>query len=169
MNGKSESSLRTRTFSWEDPHAAAEAGRNLSGMEYLRKIIAGDLPAPPMSALMDFRISELDEGRAVFTVQPTEYHYNPNGRVHGGLAATLLDSAMGCAVYSTLPVGAAYTTFEIKVNYLRPIKHVTGELRAEAKTLHVGRSTAVAEARLTGADGKLYAHATTTCVIFRTG
>lgn len=162
-----ETEKRTRTFSWEDPHAMAEAGRGLSGMEYLRKIIAGELPAPPMAALMNFQISELDEGRAVFTVEPAEYHYNPNGAVHGGLAATLLDSAMGCAVHSTLPAGVGYTTLEIKVNYLRPMTRVTGRVQAEAKALHVGRSTALAEARLTDAGGKLYAHATTMCIIFR--
>lgn len=158
---------RTRTFTWEDPHAAAEAGRSLSGMKYLRKIIAGEMPAPPMAALMNFGISELGEGRAVFTVEPAEYHYNPNGAVHGGLAATLLDSAMGCAVHSTLPASVGYTTLEIKVNYLRPMTRQTGRVRAEARTLHVGRTTAMAEARLIGADGKLYAHATTTCLIFR--
>ncbi len=158
---------RTRTFSWEDPHPTAEAGRGLSGLEYLRKIVAGEIPPPPMAALMNFQISELDEGRAVFTVEPAEYHYNPNGVVHGGLAATLLDSAMGCAVHSMLPAGVGYTTLEIKVNYLRPMTRATGRVNAEARTLHVGRSTAMAEARLTDADGKLYAHATTTCIIFR--
>lgn len=167
MNDRNESLVRTRTISWEDPHAAAEAGRSLSGIEYLLKIIAGELPPPPMGVLMNFQLSEIEEGRAVFTVEPAEYHYNPNGVAHGGLAATLLDSALGCAVYSHLPAGVGYTTLEIKVNYLRPILHTTGQMRAEARTLHVGRSTAMAEATLTGADDKLYAHATTTCIIFR--
>ncbi len=158
---------RTRTFSWEDPHRDAEAGRGLSGLEYLRKIVAGEIPPPPMAALMNFQISELDEGRAVFTVEPAEYHYNPNGAVHGGLAATLLDSAMGCAVHSMLPAGVGYTTLEIKVNYIRPMTRETRVVRCEANTIHLGRSTATAEGRIVDEDGKLYAHATTTCIIFR--
>ncbi|MDX6692913.1 MAG: hypothetical protein QOF02_516 [Blastocatellia bacterium] len=157
---------RTRTFSWEDPRALAEAARGLSGIEYLRKIVAGELPRPPISALMDFGITELSEGRAVFTVEPAEYHYNPIGVVHGGLAATLLDSAMGCAVHSTLPAGVGYTTLEIKVNYIRPMTAETGIVRCEARVIHVGGRTATAEGRVVDESGKLYAHATTTCIIF---
>src|SRR3712207_6300383 len=97
---------RTLTVTWEDPRALAEAGRGLPGLEYLKKIVSGELPRPPISALLNFGLAELDEGRAVFTVEPAEYHYNPIGVVHGGLAGTLLDSAMGCAVYSVLPAGA---------------------------------------------------------------
>jgi len=158
---------RTRTVSWEDPRALAEAGRGLSGMEYLRKIVAGELPRPPISALMDFQLAELGEGRAVFTVEPAEYHYNPIGVVHGGLAATLLDSAMGCAVHSTLPAGAGYTTLEIKVNYVRPMTSETRGVRCEARVIHVGGRTATAEGRVVDEGGKLYAHGTTTCLIFR--
>lgn len=158
---------RTRTVSWEDPRALAEAGRGLSGLEYLRKLAAGELPRPPIGALMDFRLAELEEGRAVFTVEPAEFHYNPIGVVHGGLAATLLDSAMGCAVHSTLPAGAGYTTLEIKVNYVRALTAETGAVRCEAKVIHVGGRTATAEGRVLGRDGRLYAHGTTTCIIFR--
>ncbi|HEX8774066.1 MAG TPA: PaaI family thioesterase [Pyrinomonadaceae bacterium] len=158
---------RTRTVSWEDPRALAEAGRGLSGLEYLQKIVAGELPRPPISALMNFGLAELGEGHAVFTVEPAEYHYNPIGVVHGGLAATLLDSAMGCAVHSTLPAGAAYTTLEVKVNYVRPMTAETGMVRCEAKVIHVGGRTATAEGRVLDASGRLYAHATTTCIIFR--
>lgn len=158
---------RTRTISWEDPRALAEAGRALSGLEYLRKIVAGELPRPPIGALMNYNISELSEGRAVFTVQPAEYHYNPIGVVHGGLAATLLDSAMGCAVHSTLPAGTGYTTLEIKVNYIRPMTAETGRMRCEAKVIHVGSRTASAEGRVVDESGKLYAHGTSTCIIFR--
>lgn len=158
---------RTRTFSWADPRALAEAGRGLSGLEYLRKIVDGELPGPPISALMDFSIVELSEGRAVFAVQPAEYHYNPIGVVHGGLAATLLDSAMGCAVHSMLPAGAGYTTLEIKVNFVRPMTADTGKVLCEANVIHVGGRTATAEGRVVDENGKLYAHATTTCIIFR--
>lgn len=158
---------RTRTVTWEDPQALAEAGRGLSGLEYLQKIVAGELPRPPISALMNFGLTELSEGRAVFTVEPAEYHYNPIGVVHGGLAATLLDSAMGCAIHSTLPAGVGYTTLEVKVNYIRPMTARTGVVRCEAKVIHVGGRTATAEGRVVDQSGKLYAHATTTCIIFR--
>jgi len=158
---------RTRTIEWEDPRALAEAGRNLSGLEYLQKIVSGALPGPPIGALMSFSIAELEEGRAVFVVEPAEYHYNPIGVVHGGVAATLLDSAMGCAVHSTLPAGAGYTTLEIKVNYLRPMTVETGPVRCEASVIHVGGRTATAEGRVVDQSGKLYAHGTTTCIIFR--
>lgn len=161
------SDTRTRTVTWEDPRALAKAAIGLSGMEYLEKIVSGELPPPPIGALMNFRIAELSEGRAVFTVMPAEYHYNPIGVVHGGVAATLLDSAMGCAVHSTLPAGASYTTLEIKVNYLRPLSAETGEVRCEANIIHVGGRTAVAEGRIVDAKGKLYAHGTTTCIVFR--
>lgn len=161
------SELRTRTVNWEDPRALAKAAQGLSGLDYLQKIVSGELPPPPIGVLMNFRISELSEGHAVFTVEPAEYHYNPIGVVHGGVAATLLDSAMGCAVHSTLPAGAGYTTLEIKVNYVRPILAETGRVRCEANIIHVGGRTAVAEGRVLDEKGKLYAHGTTTCLIFR--
>ncbi|HKS28716.1 MAG TPA: PaaI family thioesterase [Pyrinomonadaceae bacterium] len=158
---------RTRTITWEDPRALAEAGRNLSGLEYLQKIVSGELPRPPIGSLMNFQIAELAEGRAVFTVEPAEYHYNPIGVVHGGLAATLLDSAMGCAVHSMLPAGAGYTTLEIKVNYVRAMTAETGTVRCEAEVIYAGGRTATAEGRVVDGAGKLYAHGTTTCIIFR--
>ncbi|HEX8000542.1 MAG TPA: PaaI family thioesterase [Pyrinomonadaceae bacterium] len=158
---------RTRTFNWEDPRALAEAARGLSGLEYLQKIVAGELPRPPISALMNFGLAELGEGRAVFTAEPAEYHYNPIGVVHGGLAATLLDSAMGCAVHTMLPAGAGYTTLEIKVNYVRALTAETGIVRCEAQVIYVGGRTATAGGRILDESGKLYAHGTTTCIIFR--
>jgi uncharacterized protein (TIGR00369 family) len=167
MSETVESGARTRTFSWEDPKALAEAARGLTGLEYLRKIVAGELPRPPISAMMNFGLAELSEGSAVFTVEPAEYHYNPIGVVHGGLAATLLDSAMGCAVHSTLPAGAGYTTLEVKVNFVRPMTAETGVVRCEARVVYVGGRTATAEGRVTDDAGKLYAHGTTTCLIFR--
>lgn len=167
MSDSVNDDARTRTFSWEDPHALAEAARGLSGMEYLRKIVEGELPRPPISAMMNFGLAELEEGRAVFTVEPAEYHYNPIGVVHGGLAATLLDSAMGCAVHSMLPAGAGYTTLEIKVNYVRAMTTETRGVRCEARVVYVGGRTATAEGRVTDGSGRLYAHGTTTCLIFR--
>ena len=157
---------RTRTYSWADPTLdPADAGR--SGLELLRAMIAGERERPPMSRTLDFVLVEVDEGRATFEVSPSEFHYNPIGSVHGGLALTLLDSAMGCAVHSTLPAGATYSTLEVKVNMTRAITAGAGTLRCEGSTIHVGRRTATAEGRLTGADGRLYAHGTTTCFIVR--
>lgn len=158
---------RTRTITWDDPLALAQSAAGLSGMEYLQKIISGELPPPPIGVLMNFRIAELGEGHAVFVVEPAEYHYNPIGVVHGGVAATLLDSAMGCAVHSTLPAGATYTTLEIKVNYIRAMSSETGLVRCEANAVHVGGRTATAEGKILDEQGKLYAHGTTTCIIFR--
>ena len=158
-------SQRSRTVSWQDPLALADAGRALSGVDYLRKLISGELPPPPIAVLLNFRLDEIAEGRAVFVCEPAEYHYNPIGLVHGGLAATLLDSAMGCAVHSTLPAGVAYTTLEIKVNYLRPLLPGRGRVTCEGTLIHRGSRTATADGRLTDADGRLYAHATTTCLL----
>jgi uncharacterized protein (TIGR00369 family) len=158
---------RTLTTSWEDPRRLAEAGHGMSGFEFLQKIVLGELPRPPIAALMDFQIIELEEGRAVFAVNPAEYHYNPIGVVHGGLAATLLDSAMGCAVHSMLPAGAGYTTLELKVNFIRAMTSETGRVRGEGKLIHLGGRTATAEGRVIDESGKLYAHATTTCLILR--
>jgi uncharacterized protein (TIGR00369 family) len=160
-------SERTIRITWEDPRRLGEAGRGLSGLEFLQKIVSGELPPPPLASLLNFQLVELSEGHAVFAVEPKEYHYNPIGVVHGGLAATLLDSAMGCAVHSTLPAGAGYTTLEIKVNFVRPMTAETGRIRAEAKLIHLGGRTATAEGRVIDEAGKLYAHATTTCLIVR--
>jgi uncharacterized protein (TIGR00369 family) len=145
----------------------AEAGRHKSGLEFLRSIISGELPTPPIAVTLGFRLAEADPGRVVFAVQPAEYHYNPIGVVHGGLAATLLDSSMSCAVQSTLPAGVGYTTLEIKVNFIRPITLGVGELRCEGAVIHGGSRTATAEGRLIDQTGKLYAHGTTTCIILR--
>ena len=159
--------VRRRTFTWQDPDETVRAGRTMSGLDLLRAILAGELPRPPIAALMGFAFSEVEEGRVVFTMEPAEYHYNPIGTVHGGVAATLLDSAMGCAVNTLLPQGTAYTTLEIKVNYIRPMTRASGLVRCEGTVIHRGGSIATAEGRITGADGKLYAHGTTTCLIMR--
>jgi uncharacterized protein (TIGR00369 family) len=163
----SKDSSRTRTVSWTDPRLLAKMGRELSGLEYLRKMQSGEIPPPPIGALINFAIAEIEEGRTVFTVEPAEYHYNPIGMVHGGLAATLLDSAMGCAVQSMLPAGVGYTTLEIKVNYVRAMTTETGAVRCEGKIIHIGGRTAVAEGKITDAAEKLYAYGTTTCLILR--
>jgi uncharacterized protein (TIGR00369 family) len=160
---------RTRTVSWEDPAPGAEAAGGMSGLEYLRAMMGGGLPGPPIARLIGFGFVEVEEGRVVFECEPAEYHYNPIGSVHGGLACTLFDSAMGCAVHTELPAGVGYTTVELKVNFLRPITTYTGRLVCEGRAIHVGGRIATAEARLVDESGKLYGHATTTCMIFREG
>ena len=158
---------RTRTIEWDDPMIGARRGMQMSGMEYMRAILDGEIPRPPIAWSLDFTLAEVEEGRAVFTLTPAEFHYNPIGVVHGGIAATLLDSAMGCAVHSLLPAGVGYTTLELKVNFLRAMTRDTGPVRAEASVLHAGSRTALAEARLVDASGKRLAHATSTCLIIR--
>ena len=156
---------RTRTVTWGDPHIGARAGAGMAGIDYLHAMIAGKFPAVPFAQTVGFALVEAEEGRAVFEIEPMEFHYNPNGAVHGGVACTLLDSAMGCAVHSTLPAGVGYTTVELKVNLVRGITARTGLLRAEGRIIHRGNRVATAEGYLRGRDGKLYAHGTTTCMI----
>jgi uncharacterized protein (TIGR00369 family) len=158
---------RTRTITWEDPTEAVQTGKTISGIAFLKALQSGEFPPPPFAVLIGMWITEVSEGRVVFAAEPSESHYNPLGTVHGGVIATLLDSALGCAVQSMLPAGTSYTTLELKVNYLRPITTKTGTVYAEGKIIHLGGRIATAEARLTDADGKLYAHSTTTCIILR--
>ncbi len=153
------------TVTWEDPAALAGRRRDMSGVDFLRGIRDGDLPPPPISRLMSFHLAEVDEGRVVFLAQPGEQHFNPIGVVHGGLAATLLDSATGAAVHSTLALGEGYTTLETKFNLVRPMTADTGEVRAEGSVIHRGGRVATAEGRVLRADGKLLAHGTSTCMI----
>lgn len=145
---------------------ATDVLRSLSGLEFLQGMADGRLPAPPIAALLGFRPTEIESGRAVFTATPDARLYNPIGSVHGGFAATLLDSCMACAVHSKLKAGQGYTTVELKVNFVRAISSETGVVRAEGKVIHVGRQIASAEGRLTDARGRLLAHATTTCLVF---
>jgi uncharacterized protein (TIGR00369 family) len=159
--------VRSRTFTWSDPMIGAKAALTLSGLDYLRGIGNGAFPPPPIVDLVDFRLLEVEEGRIVFGFTPGEYHYNPIGSVHGGVISTLLDSALSCAVHSTLPASTGYTTLEIKVNYVRPVTAKTGPMRCEGKVIHRGGQVATSESFLTDADGKLYAHASGTCLIFK--
>jgi uncharacterized protein (TIGR00369 family) len=138
----------------------------VTGLEVIRALAAGELPGAPIAELLGFAPVEVEEGRVVFAAVPGERHYNPIGTVHGGLAATLLDSAMGCAVHTTLPAGVGYTTLELKVNFTRPITHETGRILCEGTVVHRGGRVATAEGRVYAeADGRLLAHGTTTCLI----
>lgn len=156
---------RTITVSWEDPLPAAEQALNLSGRDYLTALLEEKFPAPPINKLLGFSFAAIDQGFAAFEFEPGERHYNPIAVVHGGLACTLLDSAMGCAVHTLLPAGTRYTTLELKVNLVRAITMESGMLRSEARVVHSGRRMATSEGRLTDRSGKLYAHGTTTCMI----
>lgn len=138
----------------------------LTGLEQMQAMLDGRLPYPHIARTLDFSLVELGEGRAVFQGLPQLKHYNPLGTVHGGWYATLLDSAVGCAVHTVMPVGRAYTTAELSVNIVRAASHKSGPLRAIGTVVHAGRQLATAEGRIVGPDGKLYAHATTTCLVF---
>jgi uncharacterized protein (TIGR00369 family) len=150
-----------------DPHALAARGLELSGMEYIEAIFAGELPQPPIATLMGFRGVSAEPGRAVFEMEPGPQHYNPIGSVHGGIALTLLDSAMGYAVHTTLARGDRYTTLEVKTNFVRPITSDTGLIRCEGVVLHKGSRVATAEGKITDTTGRLLVHGTTICLIFR--
>jgi uncharacterized protein (TIGR00369 family) len=161
--------MRALTVAWSDPHALAEAGRTMSGLEFLEALVAGRLPPPPIAQLLGFRLVEVAPGHAVFECTPGEQHYNPIGVVHGGLAMTLLDSAMGCCVQTKMPAGTGYTTLEAKTNLVRAITSATGTVRAIGRLIHAGSRIATAEGRIEDAAGKLYAHATTTCIVLQNG
>jgi uncharacterized protein (TIGR00369 family) len=156
---------RKLTVSWEDPAELVRRAGGSTGVELLRKMVAGELPRAPIQELVGFELVEADEGRVVFVGHPGEQHYNPIGTVHGGFAATLLDSALGAAVHSTLAAGEAYITLEVKFNLVRPITADTGEVRAEGSVVHRGKTVATSEADLRDGAGKLLAHATSTCLI----
>ncbi len=137
-----------------------------TGLQVFEAMFAGELPAAPIAQTLDFILAEATHGRAVFQGRPQAAHYNPLGTVHGGWIATLLDSAVGCAVHTTLPAGKAYTTLELKVNYVRALTTRVPLVRAVGEVIHGGGRVATAEGRLVGPDGTLYAHATTTCLVF---
>jgi uncharacterized protein (TIGR00369 family) len=156
---------RSRVVTWDDPLASWKAARGKGGIDVLRAIEDGDIPPPPVARLLGFEIEQVSEGLVTFAFDPAEYHYNPLGTVHGGILTTVLDSAMGCAVHSRLRAGLTYTTLELKVNFLRPVRVTTGRVRGEGKVVHLGGRVATAEAHLVDDDGALYAHATSTCLI----
>lgn len=163
-----DSDRRTRTVTWDDPFTVLRAAPGRTGIEFLQQLIDERLPPPPIARTLDFRITEVSEGRAVFRGEPGEFLYNPIGSVHGGYAMTLLDSAMGCAIHSTLQAGETYTTLEAKVNFIRPISSDTGPVRCEGALLHRGDRIATAEGRLIAErTGKLLAHGSTTCLVIR--
>lgn len=140
--------------------------RSQSGLAVLQRILAGELPVPPIAQVLPFVLAEAEPGRAVFEGTPTAELYNPMGAVHGGFAMTMLDSAMTCAVMTALAAGEGCTTVETKVNFVRPLLASTGRVRAEARLIHAGARVATAEGRLIDAAGRVYAHGTSTCLRF---
>jgi uncharacterized protein (TIGR00369 family) len=158
-------SERTRTYSWEDPRDLLDQVAGLTGLEVMRRMARGELPQPPIAETLGFRLVEAEPGRAVFECEPAEFHYNPIGTVHAGLASTMLDSAMGCAFVTTLEAGVRWTTLELKANFTRAITLETGLIRCIGTVVHPGRTAATAEARVEDSQGRLLAHATSTILV----
>ena len=148
---------------------APDLRRAASGLDYFRRMLAGDFPRAPMATLLKLRLLEVGEGRIVFGAVPARAYYNGMGVVHGGLAATLLDSALGCAVNTMAPPGQVFVTLELKINFTRPLRQEVGPIRCEARVIHLGRRIATAEGRIVDRHGKLYAHGTTTCIVVEPG
>jgi uncharacterized protein (TIGR00369 family) len=163
----SKEGVRSRTISWTDPARTRFQLRDRDGYEQLLAIKRGDAAPPPAAALLGLEIVDVDRGRVVFSLVADELHENPMGTMHGGVVATLVDSAMGCAVASALPAGAGYTTLELKTSYMRPIVQTTGRVRGEGRVVHMGGRVATAEAHVLDDAGTLYAHATSTCLVMR--
>jgi len=159
-------SIRTRTYSWTDPSATVAALAGRSGIEVLQGMLTGELPPPPIMLTLGIEPVRFEVGDVAFALEPQEMHYNPLGSVHGGVIATLLDSAAGCAVHSVLPVGVGYTSIDLTTKYLRTVTTGTGRIVAEGSVLSRGSRTALAEARLVDSQGRLLAHATSTCLLF---
>jgi uncharacterized protein (TIGR00369 family) len=157
---------RTRTITWQDPAEAAALSDGLNGLEILHRITSGLIPAPPAAELVGFAPTYVMPGRVVFAYEPREEHYNALGAVHGGILTTVLDTVMGCAVHSRLDVGVAPVTIELKTSFVHPVTLDSGLLRAEGTVVHPGSRVATAQARLEGEDGTLYAHASSSWLIY---
>lgn len=157
---------RSKVVTWEDPAITIRGGRSLSGLQYLQTVVDGDLPGPPMAALLGMRLIAAETGHVTFACEPDESTYNPLGTVHGGLVCALLDSAAGCALHSVLDHGKTYTSVEIKVNYLKAIRAHGGVLTATGRVVKAGARLGFTEAGVTDASGSLVATATSTLLIF---
>jgi len=158
---------RERTYTWEDPLRTAAVAADLDGLTFWRRVASGEVPPPPIAGTLGFTVLEVEEGRVVFGMEPAEYHFNPIGSVHGGVYATLLDSAAGCAVHASLSVGVRYTSLDLSVKFLRALDVDSGPVRCEGLLVHLGGRTALAEARLWDGRGRLCANATSSCLIIR--
>jgi uncharacterized protein (TIGR00369 family) len=159
--------VRSRTISWADPARVRFHLRGLDGYERLQAMKRGDAAPPPAVAMLGLSLDELERGRTVFSVVAEEVHENPMGTMHGGIVATLVDTAMGCAVSSTLPADAGFTTLELSTNFVRAITQSTGRVHAEGRVVHSGGRVVTTEARVYDDAGTLYAHAKSTCLVLR--
>lgn len=157
--------VRSRTYTWDDPFALRDEMAGRSGLQLMQGMATGEIPPPPIAQTLGFRLVEATPGQAVFECEPAEFHYNPIGSVHAGLAMTLMDSAMGLAYVTTLAEPAAWTTLEVKANFTRPITVDTGPIRCRGSVIHSGRRVVVTEARLEDADDRLLAHGTSTILV----
>ena len=162
-----ETKQRERVYSWSNPLEGVELSKDLSGLDYLRAIKRGEAPASPLIHTLDFSMGELEAGSVGFYFEPQEFHYNPNGSVHGGVITAILDSAMGCTLHSLLPKGMVYTTLELKINFLKMVRANSGVLTATGKMIHLGNSTPLVEASLTDESGKKYAYGVSTCMLLK--
>ncbi len=156
---------RTRTYSWEDPLALHDRMSGRSGLELMQAMVSGELPPPPIAETLGFRLVEASRGRAVFECEPAEFHYNPIGIVHAGLAMTLMDSAMGLAFVTTIEGGVGWTTLELKANFTRALTAETGVVRCVGSVVYPGRRVSTTEARIEDAQGRLCAHGTSTILV----
>jgi len=159
--------IRTRTISWADPARARFRGRSLDGYERMLAIKRGEIAPPPSAALLGLTLESVGRGSTTFSLLADESHENPMGTMHGGIIATLVDTAMGCAVSTMLPADGGFTTLELKTNYVRAITEASGRVFAVGTVVHIGGRIATTEARVIDADGTLYAHATSTCMVTR--
>ncbi|GAA1458122.1 PaaI family thioesterase [Williamsia maris] len=162
-----DATTRTRTITWDDPMATASAAAGRTGLQFVQALAAGEVPAPPIMNLTGAQLVSAESGRVVFSLEPAEYHYNPIGSVHGGIIATLLDSAAGCAVQTMLEEGVGYTSLDLSVKYLRGIRADTGLITCTGSVVHAGRRTALAQAEIRDGNDRLLASATSSCVILR--
>ncbi len=161
-----EAPARSKTVTWDDPMATAQAGRGQEGLDFLRTMVAGEVPPPPIANLLGMSLVSVSSGSAVFTLTPDESMYNPIGVVHGGIVCTLLDSALGCALHTTLPAGKGYTSVEIKVSYLKAVRPSSGLLTATGRVVRAGSRVGFTEGEVTDASGALVATATSTLLVF---
>lgn len=165
--GRARDAARQRTYEWPDPARALQRITTMSGLEYLGAILSGELSGPPAMSTFGIRPKAVREGEVVFELVPAEFQYNTMGAIHGGVIATVLDTAAGCAVHSALPIGVGYTTTDLKVAFLRAATVESGVLTCTGRLLHLGSRLAMSEARLEDTTGRLMAHATSSCMIFR--
>jgi uncharacterized protein (TIGR00369 family) len=158
--------VRSRTVTWDDPMATAAAGLGAVGLEFLQSLVDGEVPGPPIASLLGMSLVSVSSGSAVFTLTPDESIFNPIGAVHGGIVCTLLDSALGCALHTTLPAGKGYTSVEIKVSYLKPVRPSSGLLTATGRVVRAGSRVGFTEGEVVDASGAVVATATSTLLVF---